>query len=97
MTAPRVPSDVQSHPKPPGQPLPHAAALVAAEATLRRNADIAAVFIVPPHQDGMPQSDLTVLRAELPRTARVPVVKGNGSSHVPHWARVLLESTEGVR
>jgi hypothetical protein len=72
------------------------AALVAAEATLRRNTDIAAVFVVAPQPDRSQRQDLTILRVEA--DVPVSVVLAPASTlHVPHWAHTLLASTEGVR
>ena len=76
------------------QSLRNDAALIAAEATLRRNPDIAAVFVITPHRSATPTSDLTVLRVEPvdPTANATPMV-----FHVPQWAQTLLASTEGVR
>ena len=72
------------------------AALIAAEATLRRNDDVAAVFVVAPHDDAPAHNDLTILRLEHDRP-NTGIEAGASPFHVPHWARTLLASTEGVR
>ncbi|MGN6033435.1 MAG: hypothetical protein ACTHQE_17415 [Thermomicrobiales bacterium] len=72
------------------------AALIAAEATLRRNTDIAAVFVVAPQPDRSPRQDLTILRVE-PDVPAPLLLAPAVTLHVPHWAHTLLASTEGVR
>ena len=87
-----TPFDPQPRTKPPVLDI----ALVAAEAALRRNTDIAAVFVVAPQADHSPRQDLTILRLEtdVPAPTLLPSAP---TRHVPHWVHTLLASTEGVR
>lgn len=74
------------------------AAIAAAQATLRRNTDVSAIFVVAPGRNRSPQGErapyLAVLRSEPAEP--VPAV-APAAFAVPHWALTLLASTEGVR
>lgn len=84
----------------PGPPPVHAA-LIAAEATMRHNDEISAVFVVTPGMPGendLPRDVVTILRVADPEQVTIGAeLQGRSQIHVPHWARVLLDSTEGVR
>lgn len=89
-------TDLTSIPHSP-EPSPVHAALIAAEATMRHNDEVSAVFVVTPGMPGdpdLPRDVVTILRVTRPDRAEMQDVP---HAHVPHWARTLLDSTEGVR
>lgn len=68
---------------------------------MRHNAEVSAVFVVNPASSAgepFPIDAMTILRVANPE---LPVagaeIERRPYAHVPHWAKVLLESTEGVR
>lgn len=84
----------QQQPRPQPHPQPLDAALLAAEETLRRNDEIAAVFIVAPNRPPAMRQDVTILRRD---PVDLAPASGIALFHVPHWAETLLAPTEGVR